>query len=289
MNFRKKKILVTGASGFVARNIAASMNTEEFRLYGLSRHPRKDEIWEHSYPIDITKPFSLREHFDAVIHLAAFNRTHIGAGESYQQYYDVNVKGTEHVAAGCSYDKFIFMSTASLYRKTGGVADETAEIEAKGYYARSKEEAEQICGQIIPEEKRVILRSVNVAGPGQGRVALLPVLFHNARKGEALNIFVPENRIMQFVHVTDLARILERIIRMDRSGVYNATGTEAVEIRQLAEKVLELCRSSSKLLTSGEFEKTVTICGEKLRGETGWEPKMPLESILEEQMKETDI
>ena len=124
-------------------------------------------------------------------------------------------------------------------------------------------------GQIIPEEKRVILRSVNVAGPGQGRVALLPVLFHNARKGEALNIFVPENRIMQFVHVTDLARILERIIRMDRSGVYNATGTEAIEIRQLAEKVLELCRSSSKLLTSGEFEKTVTICGEKLRGETG--------------------
>ena len=76
MNFRKKKILVTGASGFVARNIAASMNTEEFRLYGLSRHPRKDEIWEHSYPIDITKPFSLREHFDAVsyTHLDVYKR-----------------------------------------------------------------------------------------------------------------------------------------------------------------------------------------------------------------------
>ena len=277
----KKKVLITGCGGFVAQEILSVINYNLYEVYGLDCFEIKDKRLKKAYKIDITKEFFLDEEFDLVLHLAAYNRTHIGAACEYEQYYQVNVLGTKNLIRSCTFERFVFFSSATVYDTAQGLVTESGKIALDSYYARSKYEAEEVCRKCISKSKRIILRWTNIVGVAQSNIALLPIIFENALSNKEIHIFVPRNRIMQMIDVKDVANLFMLIIEGDLSGTYNVSNDYYLTIEELTKQVVHMCKSNSKIIFScEERELPQIISSEKLKAALGNYTYRPIDKIL---------
>lgn len=129
-----KKILITGCSGYIGSHLCKMLSADnEYEIHGLDirepQHPVKE-----FFKIDINKPFSSDEEYDAVIHLAAL----VNVSESERipiQYYITNLNGTMNVINKIKANNFIFASTgaADLCESAYGISKRAAEDVVREY------------------------------------------------------------------------------------------------------------------------------------------------------------
>lgn len=262
-------ILVTGANGFIGRRLSS-------RLSSLGRHVV-------AFSQDISKPFSLNDRFDFVIHLAAYNITNVGVKDE-GLYTAINVDGTKHLLQAVHAKKFIYLSTAKVYKNEGLGLTEDSPVAPQGAYEQSKLKAEEVCRAFLKKESLVILRSVNVIGWGQAPKAVIPVFFQKAKANQALDIIHAAHTPMQFVYVEDLIDALEAVISHEgSSGIFNIAHEETISLEQLARTIITMTHSSSILNISKDISETLfspVICG-KAYQQLGWRAKTGLTKILE--------
>ncbi len=274
-------ILVTGANGFIGRRLSS-------RLSSLGHHAV-------AFSQDISKPFSLNDRFDFVIHLAAYNITNVGAKDE-DLYTAINVEGTKHLLQAVHAKKFIYLSTAKVYKNEGLRLTEDSPVAPQGAYEQSKLKAEEVCRAFLKKESLVILRSVNVIGWGQAPKAVIPVFFQKAKANQVLDIINCARTPMQFVYVEDLIDAIEIIIngpptdtfggdkvRIGPSGIFNIAHEETISLEQLARTIITMTHSSSVLNTPKNASETLfspVIC-DKAYQQLGWRAKTGLTKILE--------
>jgi nucleoside-diphosphate-sugar epimerase len=281
----KKRILLTGANGFIGQSFCESINRDLYDIYALDY---QDAFYANSNKIkeyikrDIQKPFHLDVEFDVIIHLAALNQTNINSGFTYEQFKEVNVVGTENVIKGCGFKKFILFSSSSIYEKKVEIIDESSPINPNSFYEKTKYEAELICKEYIDFQKLVVLRPVNVIGIKQANKALIPHFFSRAITNEPIEVFVPQNRRVQLLSVRDLLRALETIISIeDINGVYNLSGVDSMEVKSIAEKIIDICNSSSSVnCTNNTLEIFSKVVSYKAEQELKWCPQDSIDNII---------
>lgn len=136
------KILITGASGFLGKEIINKISNYEYISIGRSL---SDIIWDLS-----TTPVPNIPLIDVVIHAAG--KAHVTPNSIYesQLFYDVNYKGTVNLLK--SLDElpilpkcFVFISSVAVYGMQEGInIDETTTLQATDSYGKSKIQAELI-------------------------------------------------------------------------------------------------------------------------------------------------
>ena len=148
-----KKILVTGASGFVGSRFVQAMQS---RYSLLTPGHREFDITSaeavNSY-MDANRP-------DAILHLAAISNT--GYCEEHpEESHLVNVVGVENLATAARRHeaKFIFFSSDQVYNGNSetGLLDEALPVSPENHYGRHKLLAEQRATEIY--EATVALRA----------------------------------------------------------------------------------------------------------------------------------
>lgn len=278
------KILVTGANGFIGRVCVAGMLTrghevDALDLVDLGYFNGTGIHRFHSH--DIISPFTLAESFDAVVHLAAYNVTHIGDTEA-SMYTRVNVDGTANLLSGVRARRFVFLSTTKVYRKHAGLITEESEVDPQQPYERTKRLAEELCLRMRDNGGLVILRSVNAFGPAQPEKAVIPVFFARAMSGEPIKVFGPRGAWLQFVYVDDLARALEMAaVTPGVDGVFNVASDDVVRLEDLALMVKKICGSSSDIcFTDERFEPKAEVSYGRIKERLGWRPSVALEEAL---------
>lgn len=108
-----EKILITGSSGFVGKNLCNFFDDLNISYWRYSREIDKNHMNEVSF-----EEISLNE-FDIIIHLAG--RAHVTNESSknpFLEFYDSNVKLTSdllHKAAASNVKRFIFISSVGVY------------------------------------------------------------------------------------------------------------------------------------------------------------------------------
>lgn len=166
-----RRVLVTGASGFVARALFA-LRPQGFEFVAVSRQavePGAGE-WKHGPSLSASADWrALLAGVDAVVHLAG--RVHLVDGGDPALYSVENSDGTAKLAqdalsAGVSH--FIFMSTAKVLGDESGSAAlaEDAIPRPPDPYAASKFAAERVLGELAGPMKLTVLRPPLVYGPG---------------------------------------------------------------------------------------------------------------------------
>jgi UDP-glucose 4-epimerase len=138
-----------------------------------------------------------------------------------------------------------------------------------------------------------VTRLFNTVGPRQtGRYGMvLPRFIESARRSEPVRVFGNGTQSRCFCHVKDTVEALVRLQRNPaaRGEVFNVGNSEEVTILQLAERVIRLLRSRSKIefvpydqAYAPGFEDMLRRKPrlEKLKKVTGFVPGTPLEVII---------
>jgi len=129
------------------------------------------------------------------------------------------------------------------------------------------------------------LRYSNVYGPRQnakGEAGVVSIFIDNALSGNDLNIFGDGNATRDFVYVKDVVEA--NIKAMGLSGMYNVSTNVETSVKAIAENILRLTESTSKIVygdaISGELARS-RLSYERLKSKE-WSPKYDIDSGLKE-------
>jgi GDP-4-dehydro-6-deoxy-D-mannose reductase len=191
------RILVTGASGFVGRNLLPAIKAAVPDCVLVAAAETGNADGDTTVPLDLCDPSSVSGCIqaarpDAVIHLAARSSVS-GSFSDPQETWRVNVDGTLLLAQALQQTApealFIFVSSAEAYGlsfQRGVPLDEGAALAPANPYAASKAAADIALGEMGLRGLKVVrLRPVNHTGPGQADAFVVPSFARQIARIEA--------------------------------------------------------------------------------------------------------
>lgn len=244
-----KKVLVTGASGFVGRTLVPVLRQAGFEVWALVRSESAEKaLAQGARPVrgDITDAPSLSaacSGMDAVVHLAA----HVRDWGSRDEFYRVNVQGTRNLleaARTAGVRKFVHVSTeAVLLDGTPLVnADETRPLPEHpiGLYPWSKALAEkEVRGANAPNFETMVVRPRLIWGKGD--TTLTPRLVQAMKSGQFAWI-EGGNVLTSTCHVRNVCEgVLCALERGRGGGVYFVTDGGPVKVRDFLGALVRAC------------------------------------------------
>lgn len=156
-----KKILVTGSSGKLGKEIVRLLRTNNYIVLGIDILQGKmtDEI------IDIRDKNAIKEvtqGIDAIIHTAALHGKHTDLNFPRDKFIDTNINGTNNLLSASvenGIHKFIYTSTTSIYGtsmvhdKQAVWVDEELIPEPRDIYDITKLTCELLCKEYFEKER----------------------------------------------------------------------------------------------------------------------------------------
>lgn len=197
-----RNVLVTGGGGFIGLGIVRALRRMGIRtlVVGRHRYPAVEEVGALCLEGDIRdRDFLVRacNNIDTVFHVAA----KAGVWGGWDDYFSINVKGTENVLAACQENlvsRLVYTSTPSVVFNRGhlrGVDESTPyATDVLCHYARSKIMAEILVLEAnSPLLRTTALRPHLVWGPGDTN--LLPRLIKRGRAGSLRIVGTGTNKV----------------------------------------------------------------------------------------------
>lgn len=214
------KLLITGATGFLGKNILYVLKKIDYKITTLG-NSTTDIVCNIS--LEIPK---LPHSFDLIIHAAGKAHVVPKSDLEIQEFYNVNVKGTQNLLKGlekasCLPKKFVFISSVSVYGlETGNNINEEHSLLAKDAYGLSKIGAEDLIKEWCEKNNVIctILRLPLLVGknaPGN-----LGTMVKAIEKGYYFNIGGGKAR-KSMVLAKDVATFIPKVAVV--GGTYNLT------------------------------------------------------------------
>lgn len=294
-----KKLLFTGASGFLGNNIRPILE-ESYDVHTIGRTDDDD------IKINIAKEVPpINTHYDVVLHAAGKAHVIPKTEAEKQVFFDVNYQGTVNLCSALEKagipKSLVFISTVAVYGcEYGDLITEEHPLEGDSPYAKSKIMAEEYLTKWCADHGVVlgILRPSLLAGknaPGN-----LGAMVNGIKKGFYMNI-AGGKVVKSVLMAEDIARLLPLL--EEGGGVYNVCDTRqpsfgeisASIAKQLGKrkpisipywmawcmaKVGDLLGDKAPINTCKleKMTKSLTFSNEKARHELNWEPSDVLDN-----------
>jgi nucleoside-diphosphate-sugar epimerase len=254
---KEKRILVTGANGFVGTSVCDYLASAGFDVTGVVRNNvdiSVDNRWICQE--DLEGSPEILKTFYAVVHLAA--RVHVFTESSpnpCKEYERVNRDLTLDLAKKCiaaGVEKFVFTSSISIFgRFIKGVIDPMREPEPDDHYGVSKWEAEQNLVKLFSEQ-----------GHSQCIIFRLPMIYGPKNKGNMLHLLKAASlRLPLPLGLTKGKRSIAYI-----RNVCDAMGAVIQDKKKERPKVQTFFINDGHDLTSGELYELIFQVFWKKRG-----------------------
>jgi dTDP-glucose 4,6-dehydratase len=307
MNWSSKKILVTGAGGFIGSHlterlvelgaeVTALVRYTSTGTWGwLDRSPLKDQINVILGDIrDQDAVLRLMDGIDIVFHLAAL----IGIPYSYHaplSYVRTNIEGTVNIlqsAMRCNVERVLQTSTSEVYGSARTVPiSEAHPLQGQSPYSASKIGADKIAESFYLSFNLpvVIVRPFNTFGPRQSARAVIPTIITQALRESAITLGNLEpTRDLTYVADTVEGFVKAAVAPNAVGEVINLGTGRDVSIGKLAETILSMMGKRLPVLTEDtrirpKGSEVDRLCADntKAREILGWEPQHTLEAGLE--------
>ncbi|MFI5383928.1 MAG: SDR family NAD(P)-dependent oxidoreductase [Methanosarcina thermophila] len=260
------KVLVTGGAGFIGSHIAEYFAEEGHTVRildnlatGFIKNIPQNKNIEFIQG-DICD-FSLVEKavsgIDYVFHEAALVSVPLSC-ERPAEAFRINTLGTLNVLKACvkaNVNKFVTASSAAVYGNNPVLPKrEDMYPEPASPYAISKLDGEYLARMFYENHglRTTCLRYFNVYGPRQDPrspyAAVIPIFLDRAKAGKDLIIYGDGLQSRDFVHVKDVVRANVAALEHGDGQVFNVAMGKSVTILELAENIIKLTGSSSKIV-----------------------------------------
>ncbi|MDH4618257.1 NAD-dependent 4,6-dehydratase LegB [Brevibacillus sp. AY1] len=296
-----KKILITGADGFIGSHLTEALvkqghDVKAFVMYNsfnswgwLDHAPQEITKQLEVFPGDIRDPHGVKQAMkgcDVVLHLAAL----IAIPYSYHSpdtYVDTNIKGTLNVlqaARELEVEKVVHTSTSEVYGTARFVPiTEEHPLQGQSPYSASKIGADQMAMSFYNSFSTPvsIIRPFNTYGPRQSARAVIPTIITQIASGEHRIRLGSLHPTRDFNYVQDTVAGFMAVAESERSvgQVINIGSNYEVSIGQTARLIAEIMGQEIEILTDDQRLRPDKSEVERLWADNrkakrllGWEP-----------------
>ena len=281
MNLKGKRILVTGSSGFIGKNLVEELKRHNVEVVTLTD--------PEGHRIDVRDWRKIKEirDIDIVYHLAA--KTYVPFSfEHPKEVYEVNVLGTLNILELCRLrdaEKIVFVSSYVYGQPQYLPIDEKHPVQPTNPYMRSKVLGEELCRAYNNDFglKCIILRPFNVYGVGQSCDFLIPTIISQLQEGK-VKLKGPEPK-RDYIYVSDLLNALIKAEKFNGDfEIFNIGQEKSYSVKEIVEKIVQLYGKKVKINYNNERRKNeimdvVADIG-KAKAKLGWEPRVNFEEGL---------
>jgi dTDP-glucose 4,6-dehydratase len=293
----KKRILITGAAGFLGSHLCDRFLKEGLHVIAMDNlitgdlkniehlfHREDFEFYHH----DVSKFIHVPGELDYILHFAS-PASPIDYLKIPIQTLKVGSLGT-HNCLGLAKDKKARILVASTSEVYGDPLVHPQDEEywgnvnpvgPRGVYDEAKrfQEAITMAYHTFHGVETRIIRIFNTYGPrmrlNDGRA--LPAFIGQALRGEDLTVFGDGSQTRSFCYVDDLVEGIYRLLMSDYASPVNIGNPDEITLKEFAEEVLKLTNSNVKIVykplpVDDPKQRRPNIT--KAREILGWEPKV---------------
>jgi len=267
LNTRKRRLLVTGASGLLGNKIV-ELTKNDYTAIPL--HKTKP-LHSNSLKLDITDTTEVLNLFhklkpDVAIHTAS--ETNVDKCETEKdQAWEINVEGTRNIAFACSKvgAKLVYTSTDYVFDGEKGNYEERDEPNPINNYGFTKLEGEKQVIQYCQEY--VILRTSVLYGWHPWKQNFVTWIINALKQNKELTVV--EDHYNTPTLADNLAEMALETVQKDLQGLYHASGSERISRYEFAKQIAKAFNLDQSLIKPIKMSQL-----------TAWIAKRPKDSSL---------
>lgn len=309
MLVKDKKVLVTGADGFIGSHLVELLLEQGCKVRAFTYYNSFNSWgWIDSFPKekvekieifsgDIRDSYHVKQavkDIDIIFHLAAL----IAIPYSYhapESYVDTNIKGTMNIlnaARDSKCQKILITSTSEVYGTARYVPiDEKHPFQAQSPYSATKIGADRIAESFYRSFNLpvVIVRPFNTYGPRQSSRAVIPTIITQLLSGVKEIKLGSIHPTRDFLFVKDNVRGFYEIAKSDKTvgeEINIATQSE-ISIGDLAIKLIDMISPNTSIVSEDQRKRPPKSEVERLLGSnekiqrlTEWKPQYTIDDGL---------
>ena len=309
----KKKILITGATGFIGSHLTELCVKKGFKVSAFDRYNpqynlnclnnskyKKDINFIFGDIRDYDSVYKASKGMDIILHLAAL----IGIPYSYYSpmaYVKTNIEGTYNIleaTKNLNIKQLIVTSTSETYGTAQKVPiSENHRLIGQSPYSASKISADQLAISYwtsfqLPVK---IIRPFNTYGPRQSNRAVIPTIINQALKNKNISLGnIKTTR--DYTYVSDISEAYLEIIKAKNifGQPINVGSNNEFKIEQIARKVIKKINPNLKIIIDKKRIRPEKSEVDRLKCDnrliikkTNWKPKIKFDEGLEKTIKWT--
>jgi NAD dependent epimerase/dehydratase len=307
-----KKILVTGADGFIGSHLVEMLVSKGYKVKALSQYnslnnfgwlenincKKKIEIFTGDIR-DMQYCEYISKDVDVIFHLAAL----IGIPYSYiapNNYIETNIKGTVNICYAAkknNISRLIFTSTSEVYGTAQYVPiDENHPIQPQSPYSATKIAAEAMVMSFYNSYDLpiTIARPFNTYGPRQSARAVIPTIITQIASGKKKIKLGDISPTRDFNYVEDCCRGFIALSESKKTvgEIVNIGSNTETSIREIFYLIKELMSSDASLSNDNQRKRPkksevfrLRCDNKKIKELASYEPKINIRNGLKKTIK----
>lgn len=301
-----KRVLITGASGFVGSNLARHLIGLGHEVYLFVKPTsdtwRIDTIKGHThyrYAIDLKDKgmvdFIRKIKPQWIFHLAAHG------GYSWEtdstEMVESNLLATINLVEAClstGFEAFVNTGSSSEYGFKDCASKENDFLEPNSVYAVTKAASTMYCDYIAKKYDRNIktLRLYSVYGPYENKDRLVPQLILRGMKNKYPRSLVNPGVSRDFIYIDDVVKAYLLAAQSEKVGIYNVGTGVSIRMEEAvwaAEMVIGIDTCDSPKwgsMPDRDWDTDIWVANNrKIRTELGWRPEYSFEEGLKKTLE----
>ncbi len=287
----QKEVLVTGASGFIGRQVVSILLDKGYSVCGIYNDheivPKTNLrcVKLNLLDIEAVKDFLCKNFFDDCIHLAWY-------GDSKVHSHPINA---DWVSASLNLVKLFKTTGGKRLSVAGSISEydfaygcfreDLTPLKNKSLYGKCKASLfnilEQYCAQEGIDFKWA--RIFNLYGPYERPQRLMPSVINSMLKGEDVKVSTCE-KFQDYLHVYDVAMAVVQQFESSYQGAVNICSAQPVQLRKIVEMIADITDFKGKICWGAiptSFEDSIVVGNNDiLVHKLGWKAKFSLEDGL---------